>query len=122
MLASLAQESVRHNGNAPMVDMKTIQEAAQALLEAAPGSRVILFGSYARGDAGPESDLDFLVVQPLVKARRNEMVRLSDTLRGMGIHADVLVVSEENFQEWADLPGTVLYEAARGGKVFSAKT
>lgn len=103
-----------------MKDAERIGNAAQALLEAAPGSRVILFGSHARGDAGPESDLDFLVVQPRVRARRKEMVRLSDTLRRLGIHADVLVVSEENFHEWADMPGTVIYAAAREGKVFRA--
>ena len=103
-----------------MINMKTVRKAAQALLEAAPGSRVILFGSYARGDAKPESDLDFLVVEPQVKARRSEMVRLSDVLRCLGIHADVLVVSEENFREWAGVPGSVLYDAAQEGKVFSA--
>ncbi len=103
-----------------MIDTQRIRKAAHALLEAAPGSRVILFGSYARGEAKPGSDLDFLVVKPRVKARRSEMVRLSDALRCLGIHADVLVVSEENFQEWADVPGTVLYKAAQEGKVFSA--
>ncbi len=105
-----------------MISAEMVRTAAQALLEAAPGSRVILFGSYARGDAKPDSDLDFLVIRPQVRARREEMVRLSDTLRRLGIYADVLVVSEKNFQEWADVPGTVLFEAARGGKVFSAST
>lgn len=103
-----------------MIDAELIRKAGQALLDAAPGSRVILFGSHARGEARPGSDLDFLVVQPQVKARRAEMVRLSDTLRRLGLYADVLVVSEENFHEWADVPGTVLYEAAQEGKVFSA--
>ena len=103
-----------------MIDARAIQEAAEALLQAAPGSRVILFGSHARGDAGPDSDLDFVVVQPEVKTRRGEMVRLSDTLRLLGIHADILVVSEESFHEWSGVPGTVLYEAARQGKVFNA--
>lgn len=105
-----------------MMDAAMIRSAAQALLDAAPGSRVILFGSYARGEAKPGSDLDFLVVEPNVTARRSEMVRLSDTLRRLGIHADVLVVSEENFQEWSSIPGTVLYEAAHGGEVYGAAT
>jgi len=58
-----------------MVDEKTIAQAAQMLLRAAPGSRVILFGSHARGDAGPESDLEVVVVEPGVAARRSEEVR-----------------------------------------------
>ena len=103
-----------------MMDEGAILGAAQALLEAAPGSRVILFGSYARGDARPDSDLDFLVIEPRVQARRGEMVRLSDVLRGMGIYADILVVSERSFDEWSDTPGTVIYQAAREGRVFRA--
>ena len=103
-----------------MMDEGAISRAAQALLEAAPGSRVILFGSYARGDARPDSDLDFLVIETRVEARRGEMVRLSDVLRRMGIYADILVVSEKNFDEWSDTPGTVIYQAAREGRVFRA--
>ena len=48
-----------------MLDDALIQEAGQRLHAAAPpGSRVILFGSHARGQAGPHSDLDFLVIEP----------------------------------------------------------
>ena len=95
-----------------------VHEAAQTLLRAAPGSRVILFGSAARGDARPGSDLDFLVIQPQVKSRRAEMVRLSDALRELHIYADVLVVSEQTFHEAAEMPGTVLHDAARMGIEF----
>jgi predicted nucleotidyltransferase len=103
-----------------MIRADTILMAARSLLAAAPASRVILFGSHARGNAGPESDLDFLVVEPRVKSRRDEMVRLGDVLRALGIYADVLVMSEQDFQEWRDEPGTVFHEAARTGKVFDA--
>jgi predicted nucleotidyltransferase len=103
-----------------MIDETTIHRAATLLLEAAPRSRVILFGSHARGEAGPDSDLDFLVIEPHVEARRDEMVRLRDVLRPLRIPADVLVTSEENFRNWSDTPGTVFYEALREGRVFDA--
>ena len=90
------------------------------LRHAAPGATIIQFGSQARGDAGEASDLDVLVVEPEVRARREEMVRLRDVLRPLRIPADVLVVSKKNFDVWADTPGTVLYEAAREGRVFHA--
>lgn len=101
-----------------MPDEKTITAAAELLLRAAPGSRVILFGSHARGQAGPDSDLDFLVVEPQVKDRFAEMVRLGEVLRPLGIDVDVLVVSEKVFEDWRDTPNTVIYEAATEGKVY----
>lgn len=101
-----------------IVDERTIREAVDLLLKAAPGSKVILFGSYARGQATADSDLDFVVVEPQVKNRRAEMVRLREVLRPLHVAADVLVVSAKVFEEWADTPNTVIFEAAREGRVY----
>jgi len=103
-----------------MIEKATIAKAVELLRQAAPGATIILFGSYARGDHREQSDLDFLVVEPEVAARRTEMVRLRDVLRPLQIPVDVLVVSRKTYEEWADTPGTVLYEAAKQGKVFDA--
>ena len=97
---------------------KTIRTAVEALMEAAPGSKVILFGSQARGEAAPDSDLDFLVIEPDVKDRLGEMVRLSNVLGRLLIPADVVVVSEETFEKWRDTPNTLMYRAAKEGKVY----
>ena len=102
-----------------MPDQATITSAVRLLLEAAPaGSEVILFGSHARGDAGADSDLDFLVIEPEVASRHEEMVRLRDTLRPLRVPADVLVTSREIFEDWRDTPNNVLYEAWKEGRVF----
>ena len=102
-----------------MIDRDTIQRAVETILNAAPaGSQVILFGSYARGDANEDSDLDFLVVEPVVRGRRREMVRLREVLRPLRIPADVLVVSRNVFDAWKDLPNNVVYEAVREGRSF----
>ncbi|HUT61189.1 MAG TPA: nucleotidyltransferase domain-containing protein [Phycisphaerae bacterium] len=100
------------------VDQQTIDRAAQMLLDAAPGSRVILFGSHARGRGDSASDVDFLVVEPYVKSRIQEMVRLHEVLRPLLVPVDVLVVSQEQFEYWKDTPTTVYYDAAREGKVY----
>ena len=67
-----------------MFDDAVIQEAGRRLLEAAPPqSRVILFGSAARGEAGKHSDLDLLVIEPEVENAARESVRLRRTLDRM---------------------------------------
>jgi uncharacterized protein len=103
-----------------MVSKQIIQESVSRLHAAAPGATIILFGSYARGDAREGSDLDLMVVEPEVKARREEMVRLGDVLDDLDLDADIIVVSKKNFEAWRDTPGTVIYLAAREGKVIHA--
>ncbi len=100
-----------------MISKRTIQEAVELLKMAANPVKIILFGSYARGDIKESSDLDFLVVEKEIKARRMETVRLRDVLSPLRIPVDVLVVSEKSYNEWKDAPGTVIYEAAFEGKV-----
>ena len=103
-----------------MIDGGTIQRAVDVLLEAAPrGSEVILFGSYARGDASPGSDVDFLVIEPHVTDRRGESVRLRSALRPLRLPVDVLVVSRQVFDAWKDVPNNVIHEAAREGRSYA---
>ena len=101
----------------------TIQKAANALLRAAPpGSTVILFGSHAEGRARPDSDFDFLVVEPNVQNRFDEMTRLAHLLGKMLVPADVVVVSRERFDRFRHTPNTLAYRAAREGKVYESVT
>lgn len=88
-----------------------IAEAGRRLAAAAPNARVVLFGSHARGDAGPDSDLDLLVIEPEVQSRRAEFVRLRGALRGLGVPIDLVVVSEKHVEEWSHFEGTMLNEA-----------
>ncbi|MCD4814218.1 nucleotidyltransferase domain-containing protein [bacterium] len=101
-----------------MISEETINQVTNLLKAAAPHATVILFGSQARGEAGVHSDLDIMVIEPKVTARRAEMVRLSDVLRPLKIPVDIVVSSRDDFQEWSDMPGTVFHRAAREGRVL----
>lgn len=101
-----------------------IKKIAQALRDAAPsGSRVILFGSHARGLARPDSDFDFLVVEPEVRNRLEEIFRLrkivGDTLGETLQPVDVIVTDEERFRLNADVPNTLAYEGVKHGRVYA---
>jgi len=103
-----------------MFDDAVIQEAGRRILRAAPaGSRVILFGSHARGEANEHSDLDFLVIEPSVTDWGKESVRLYRTLQ-RGVYADIIVVSEDSVREWRDVYGTVINSALREGRELAA--
>ncbi len=108
-----------------MVDESIVQRAAQCLLKEAPrGSMVILFGSHARGQARPDSDLDFLVVEPEVRDRLAEAVRLRAALQGvLGSHlgpVDMVVVNRERFEYWSGAVNTLYHEAAREGRIYES--
>jgi uncharacterized protein len=102
-----------------MIDERVIAEAARRLAAAAPGARVILFGSHARGEAALHSDLDFLVVEPEVDDDGGEAVRLMRVLRDLRVPADVIVVSERYAEDWGDVRGTLVHAALSQGRVLA---
>lgn len=99
-----------------MIDPTQIVSATQALVEAADPERIILFGSYARGDAREDSDLDLLVIESEVADRAREMVRLRRVLRPLRLPVDLLVFSAADVARWGREPGGVLYWALREGR------
>jgi predicted nucleotidyltransferase len=102
-------------------DDAVIREAGRRMLQAAPpGSRVILFGSHARRQAGEHSDLDFLVIEPEVEDVVEETYRLRCTLRGLDVFADVVLVSEGEVETWGDVYGTVIHAALGEGRTLAA--
>jgi predicted nucleotidyltransferase len=100
-----------------MVTRDKIDAAVRILAEAANPARIVLFGSHARGDAGEDSDIDLLVIEPEVEDRTREMVRLRRLLRPLRIPVDILVYSAEEVARWGEQPGTALYWALREGRV-----
>jgi predicted nucleotidyltransferase len=102
-----------------MTNESLIDEAGRRLAAAAPGAKVILFGSRARGDARPDSDLDLLVIEPdEVPKRRAETARLRRELRGLEVALDVIVVSAKHADEWGHFKGSMLNEALSESRVL----
>jgi predicted nucleotidyltransferase len=102
-----------------LIDESLINEAARRLAAAAPDSQVILFGSHARGEANPDSDVDFLVVEPEVDNEAEESVRLHRTLRDLRLPADVIVVSRDYADRWRGVRGGLVHAALTQGRVLA---
>lgn len=103
-----------------MVDESVIQEAGRRLADAAGSdARVILFGSHARGDAGPGSDLDLLVIEPEVRGRNAEFVRLRRALGEIGAPVDLILYGANHVEKWGKVRGTLIHEALKEGRVLA---
>jgi len=77
--------------------------------------RIILFGSSARGTAGPNSDLDVLVIVKDGLHRRKTAMDIYGELGGLGRPVDVVVATEEDVSRFADCHAAVICPALKEG-------
>ncbi len=95
-----------------------IQEMAQRIVDRFHPEKIILFGSHARGTAGPDSDVDLLVIKRVVGSKRKERLEIRVALRGIGLAKDVVLATPEEAEKYRDLAGTIIHPALREGKVL----
>lgn len=100
-----------------MLHAQEIHDAARRAADAAScPSEVLLFGSYARGDADAGSDLDLMVIEDRVDDKTAEYLKIHRAVGSMGVGVDIVVISREDFERRRQVPGTVPYWAAREGR------
>ena len=87
--------------------------AIQSIVSAYQPERVILFGSQARGDAQPDSDVDLLVVFDQRGDDRERRIGIRRALKDMPFAKDVLVATTRDLPTAA--AGTAIAEALRDG-------
>lgn len=98
-----------------------LDEIVRRIREVSDPERVILFGSYARGDTRPYSDIDLLVIKDKVDSSHTETARIYRSLAHLAVPVDVVVVDTAYVQRYGDLVGTVIRPALREGKVLYAR-
>ena len=73
--------------------------------------RIILFGSQARGDATPDSDIDLVVVMPVTGSRREMRLQIGLCLFSFRAPVDVVVVTPQEYVTDVRWPGTIVRPA-----------
>lgn len=97
-------------------DAQLLKEVVRRIIEAAHPLRIILFGSAARGEMGPDSDLDLLVVMPDGIHHRQVARTVYMALSGLSISKDIIVVTEGDIQNYGQNPSLIIAPALADGK------
>ena len=97
-----------------------IKRVAQRIVEACDPDALYLFGSAARGETTPGSDLDLLVVLPLPEGVMTHEIAsdLQRLFRGWRVPLDIIVRTPEQFARERRLPGFASRTAVREGRLL----
>ena len=98
------------------LDPRLLDDIVQRVVEAAAPERIILFGSAARGEMGPHSDVDLLVVTETDDAHRLT-ADIYGNLFGAGAPVEIVVVTPEQVERYRDTHSFVVKPALREGRV-----
>jgi len=100
---------------------KQIQQMVRRIVREFDPDRIILFGSHARGQAGPDSDVDLLVVMEVEGSKRASQLAIRAVLHDVHVAKDIIVSRPEEFEWRKDTIGTIEHPAAKEGLVLYAR-
>ncbi len=98
-----------------------LAEIVRRLVEAVDPDRIVLFGSRARGDSRPDSDLDLLIVKDSAEPRHRRVVPAYRALRGLGIPKDIVWYTPQELADWAGVVNHLVRRALNEGRVLYEK-
>ncbi len=95
-----------------------IREMVNRIVERFDPEKVILFGSYGRGEAVPDSDVDLLIVMQVEGPKRAAQLRVREELHDIRLPKDVIVSTPDEFGWRQEVVGTIEAQAAEEGQVL----
>jgi len=98
-----------------------IKEMVRRIVERFDPEQIILFGSHARGEAGPNSDVDLLVIMPVSGSKREKQIEIGVALHDLQVPMDIIVSTPEEVKRRRRIVGTVIRPALNEGKVLYAR-
>jgi uncharacterized protein len=103
------------------VNSREMESLLERLVRSYQPRKIILFGSYAAGTAGADSDLDLLVVMPRPPARRDAYEAKAGLQRDFPLPLQIVFMSTDEFEETRNVVGGLAYPAHHEGKLLYEK-
>ena len=104
-----------------LVDDSVLGEIVQRLVESVDPDRIILFGSRARGDHRPESDVDLLLIKPSTLPPHRRVIPAYQAMAGLLVPTEILWRTPEEIEEWSQVSSHFTTRALREGRVLYEK-
>jgi len=104
---------------AKKVSPKVLDKIVRRVVKIAKPEKIIMFGSAARDEMGPNSDVDLLVIKSGVHRRKLAM-KIYGSLGDVGCPVDVVVVTPEDIKRYGNCPALIIEPALREGKLLYA--
>ncbi|HET6361170.1 MAG TPA: nucleotidyltransferase domain-containing protein [Gemmatimonadota bacterium] len=95
-----------------------LQEMVRRIVERFDPEMVVLFGSYARGNPGPDSDVDLLVVMDFEGSKRAKQVDIGVALHDIRVPKDIIVATPDEIERYRDISGTIIRPALQEGRTL----
>ncbi len=112
------ETTMRQEGIYPEVDDELLKAIVRRICEVGSPKKIVLFGSRARGDARPDSDLDFLIIEDSSLPRHKRAARYRRALVGLFPAKDIVVWTPQEIREWSEVPNAFINVSLREGRVL----
>jgi predicted nucleotidyltransferase len=102
------------------LDPAILKNIVARVVDLAHPDKIILLGSAARGQMGPNSDVDLLLIKSGRFSRSRLMEKIYMGLGGLGEPVDIIIVSPEEVERYGECPWLVMCPALKEGKLVYA--
>lgn len=99
------------------LDAEVLDEIVRRIVDVAQPEKIVLFGSAARGEMGPHSDVDLLIVKDGARSL-DVMKAIYRNLIGVGVAVDALVATSKHVERYRDSHALVFKPALSEGRII----
>lgn len=101
-----------------MISKEKIEEVVKRIVAHHHPEKIFLFGSYARGDAHEDSDIDLLIIDQTLEPGHKRAIKYLDAVQGVREPVDILVYTPDEFKTQKNQHFTFPNEVFREGKLI----